>query len=182
MSRRVERPVDRLRELANIGAGHAATALARLVRRTIHMDVPTVRRTSENPLPEAATAAGGTAICFQLQGGFGGMMAVVFPRSSLEVLVTEIMGADAYGLARAVESAVREAGNILVSHYASAISDTLGAKVLISVPLLTGPEQMASWVNALSDSAGLLIESEVFDGERELEGYLLLVPAAASLR
>lgn len=175
--------VDRMRELASIGAGHAAGALAHLVRRTVRMDAPVARPTSANPLPEAVRyGEGGSAICFQLQGGFGGMIAVVFSRASLEVLVTEVMGADAYGLDKAVESAVRETGNILVSHYASAIADTLGTLVLPSVPLLTDPGEMGSWVNAVADSAGLLVESPLYDDDREIEGFLLLVPGARGLR
>ena len=174
--------VDRLRELASIGAGHAATALGSLVRRPIEMEVPAVRVMSANPMPAAVAAEGGSAICFHLMGGFTGVVAVVFSRGSLEVLVNEVMGADAYGLDRAVESAVRETGNILVSHFANAIADTLGTMVLPSVPLLTQPDDLGGWVNAVAGAAGLQIETPIFDRERELEGYLLLVPAADSLR
>jgi chemotaxis protein CheC len=173
--------LDRMRELANIGAGHAATALAQLVRRTIHMDVPSVD--VGGSAPEAACgASGGSAICFGLEGGFVGDMAVVFSRSSLEVLVSEVMGADAYGGDTAVESAVREAGNILVSHYASAIADTLHACVLPTVPLLTEPHDLDIWVDDVGGATAVVVASSLYDDERELEGYLLLVPGDASLR
>jgi len=100
--------LDRARELASIGAGHAAGALARLINRTIWMEVPRAQPVDAGTVPRAAALAeDGSAIFFELQGGVGGMMAVVFSRASLEVIVTEMMGADAYELESAVESASR---------------------------------------------------------------------------
>jgi chemotaxis protein CheC len=172
--------LDRARELASIGAGHAAGALARLVNRTIWMDAPRVQPVDAETVPRAAALAeDGTAIFFELQGGVGGMMAVVFSRASLEVIVTEMMGAEAYELESAVESAVREAGNMLVSHYASAIADTLGTVVLPSIPVLTEEAVPAALGSVVSWRAGeperLLLESPIYDGTREVQGYLVLV-------
>lgn len=179
-----ERGTQRVRELANIGAGHAATALARLVRRTIYMGVPRVAARTPGLVPEAASAAdGGTAICFGLQGGMGGTMAVVFSRGSLEVLVTEMMGADAYGVDKAVESAVREAGNMLVSHYVSAMADALGTVVMPSVPLLTEPRELPAWLADLGDEpGGVVVECPLFDPDRSVVGFLIFVPCRALLR
>ena len=62
--------LDRLCELANVGAGHAATALARLVGRPIRMSVPRVRMgtasTGATPL-----AADDAWIFFEVQGAHG---------------------------------------------------------------------------------------------------------------
>jgi len=175
--------MDRIRELTNIGAGHAAAALSRLVRRTIWMDVPRPSYRSPDLVPEAARAAeGGTAICFGLHGGVGGTMAVVFSRSSLEVLVTEMMGADAYGLDKAVESAVREAGNMLVSHFVSALADFLGTVVMPSVPLLTEPPELPAWLATLDEEpGGVVVECPLFDRRREVVGFLLFVPSRSLL-
>lgn len=172
--------LDRARELANIGAGHAAGALARLVNRAIWTEVPRAQALEEDVTPFAARAAeDGAAVFFELTGGVGGMVAVVFSRASLEVIVTEMMGAQAYGVESAVESAVREAGNILVSHYASAIADTLGTLVLPSVPLLAeqaGPGALASLVSRRpGDSPRLLLESRLFDPAHDVEGWVTLV-------
>ncbi len=174
------RELDRARELASIGAGHAAGALGRLVNRAIWTEVPRAQALGEGVAPFAARAAeDGSAVFFELTGGVGGMVAVVFSRASLEVIVTEMMGAQAYGVESAVESAVREAGNILVSHYASAIADTLGTLVMPSVPLLAeqaGPGALASLVSpGPSDSPRLILESRLFDPAHDVEGWLMLV-------
>lgn len=174
------RGLDRVRELASIGAGHAAGALGRLVNRAIWTEVPRAQALGDGVSPFAARAAeDGAAVFFELTGGVGGVVAVVFSRASLEVIVTEMMGAQAYGVESAVESAVREAGNILVSHYASAIADTLGTLVLPSVPLLAehaGPSALASVVSLRAgDSPRLILESRLFDPADEVEGWVALV-------
>lgn len=178
-----ERAVDRVRELAGIGAGHAAGALAQLVGRPIRMDVPRVELRGPGVVPEITRLGeGGSAIFFRLHGGVGGAVAVVFSRGCLEVIVTEMMGADAYGLETVVESAVREAGNMLVSHYASAIADALGTVVLPSVPLLTDPISLDAFLDGCEPPlARVVIESAIFDSEREIEGTLVLVPDAGAL-
>jgi chemotaxis protein CheY-P-specific phosphatase CheC len=175
--------LDRVCELAGIGAGHAAGALARLVGRPIRMDVPRVQpRVAGVSAALYRLGAGGSAICFRLEGGLGGAMAVIFSRSCLELIVTEMMGADAYGLERAVESAVREAGNVLVSHFASAIGDVLGKIVLPSVPLLTDPGDLDGFLEGCEPPlAGIVVESAIFDTEREVSGALVLIPELGAL-
>jgi chemotaxis protein CheC len=174
------RALDRARELANIGAGHAAGALSRLVNRAIWIEVPRAQALDAGAAPFSAQAAeDGAAVFFELTGGVGGLVAVVFSRASLEVIVTEMMGAQAYDIESAVESAVREAGNMLVSHYASAIADTLGTLVLPSVPMLTeqaGPGALASLVSwRPGDAPRLILESRLFDPAHDVEGWLTLV-------
>ncbi len=171
---------DRARELANIGAGHAAAALASLVNRPIRIDAARAESLLQRPALRARSVAqDGTAVFFELQGGVEGMLGIVFSRPSLEVIVTEIMGAAAYEAESAVESAVRETGNILVSHYVSAIADTLGAVVIPSVPILTEqavPAALES-VTAPDERGGarLLLEIPLFDEEREIEAYVVVV-------
>ena len=137
--------LDRLCELANVGAGHAATALARLVGRPIRMSVPRVRMgtaaTGETPL-----AADDAWIFFEVQGAMGGALVLRLPCSARQFLVEELVGADA-GTSHA-ESALREVGNILASHALSAVADLVGVRVLPSLPSLvfdaTGPA-LAAW-------------------------------------
>ena len=68
--------VDRVRELTSIGAGHAATAFARLVGRPCQMCVPTVKllRAESAAVPFAASVEdderrGMTGIFFEIEGG-----------------------------------------------------------------------------------------------------------------
>ncbi len=180
------RTVDRLRELASIGAGHAAGALGQLVNRAIHMDVPVVYDLVRSHGRCAATLDElGTAIVFEMQGGMGGTVAVVFAPDALEAIVNELMGAAAYSKESAVESALREVGNILVSYHASAIADALGTAVLPSVPLLAEAAGAAAlrslMTSAAGDPPGLAFESALYDPRGEVRGYVVLIPGAEAM-
>ncbi|MCX5740186.1 MAG: chemotaxis protein CheC, partial [Proteobacteria bacterium] len=98
--------LDRLCELANVGAGHAATALARLIRRPIWMSVPRVRMgtaaTGETPL-----ADDDAWIFFEVEGAMGGALVLRLPGSARHLLVEELVGAEA--ASSHAESALRVA-------------------------------------------------------------------------
>ena len=159
--RDVGEELDRLCELANIGAGHAATALARLIGRPIRMSVPCVRMGS-TLTGAAAHATDGAWIFFEVQGAMGGALVLRLPCPARHELVKELVGADASGAH--AESALREVGNILASHALSAIADLVGTHVLPSLPSLvfdaSGPA-LAAW---RSRAAGrVCIETHLVD-------------------
>ena len=112
--RSADADVDRLRELASIGAGHAANALARMLGRPCAMQVP---RTLA--LDEAGDEDGDRlGLFFDLEGGPGGMVALIFGADVRARLLDALLGVDEPSAEQA-ESALRELGNILVSHVAS---------------------------------------------------------------
>lgn len=177
-----EAAVDRLRELGSIGAGHAATAFARLVGRTIRMRVPAVRsRAAQAGVP--GLDGWETGIFFALEGGPGGDLAVLFSPRSRDALLALLLGRRTNGGTAPdpeAESALREVGNILASSVASAIADTLGTRILPSLPALAFRAAGAEFVSHLV-SAGradaLRIETEFFDRDDELRGLVVFVPA-----
>ena len=182
--------VDRLCELASIGAGHAAGALATLVGRAIEMCVPEARvlepGSADAPL---ATAFGGDArewsgVIFEVEGGLGGALGVLFPAASRDRLLAKLLGENASIPAQA-ESALREVGNILASHALSAIGDVLGANVLPSLPRLAmqgAPHELAQLIAAQAGArAALRIEVELCDRARGLRGLLVYAPARVDL-
>jgi chemotaxis protein CheC len=163
--------LDRLCEMANVGAGHAATALARLVRRPIRMQVPRVRMGS------AAAAAGVAAddawIFFEVQGAMGGALVLRLTATARALLVGELVGEQG-----PADSALREVGNILASHALSAVADLVGARVLPSLPSLVveadGPA-IAAW---RSRAAGrVCIETHLVDDAGEPAVDLVWIPA-----
>jgi chemotaxis protein CheC len=183
MSASTRRPaelvVDRLRELANIGAGHAAGALAQLLGRPIRMEVPRVGigpAQAPPPSPDPRLIAGpATVVWFEVHGGPGGLLAVVLPEREMDTLLEAVLGAPDLERADQAESALQEVGNILASHALSAVADTLGALVLPSVPRLE--------TGVLSPMAGpnggerLRIETDLVDADGDLHGVLVWIPA-----
>jgi chemotaxis protein CheC len=176
-----EADIDRVRELVSIGAGHAATALAGLTGRTCEMQVPTVQRLA--PSQAAASPAGDAevGVLFELEGGTGGVLAVLFPGSTCDHLIARLLG-EASGHRRsddAAQDALREVGNILASHAANAVGATLGVAMLPSVPRLelTGAaDAFAQLVATRHPHPALRIEAKISDRARELRGTLVLVP------
>jgi chemotaxis protein CheC len=133
----LERELDRLCELANVGAGHAAGALAQLVGHPIRMTVPRIHPDAAGPAPSPGKDDPATGIFFEVEGGMGGVFGVLLPARVCEALLASLLGASrGKGASEESVSALREVGNILASHALSAVADMLGDRVLPSVPLL----------------------------------------------
>lgn len=188
-----ERQLDRLRELVNIGAGHAAGAFGVFVGRTFTMRVPVIRLLR----PETASApfvadvrddprldlAG---VFFEVEGGLGGLVALLFPIGVRDRVLELLLGPGGSRAGHAQqESALRELGNILASHMVSAIGETLGTPVLPSVPRLTMRDAAAALAALVAHQAGngpvVRVETEILDENGELRGILVLVPDLQAL-
>src|SRR3954471_23980047 len=80
---RTLRPVqlDALREVANIGAGHAATALSTMTGGTIMISVPhiTVTRLEDVPATVADPEEAVAAVLMHMHGDLTGRTLLVFP-------------------------------------------------------------------------------------------------------
>jgi chemotaxis protein CheC len=175
--------IDRMRELVSIGAGHAASALARLTGRTCEMQVPTVQRLAARAAdPALAAERDLQGVLFELEGGTGGVLALLFPGSTCERLLDRLLGPGGHGQppGEAAQSALCEVGNILASHAANAVGELLGVAVLPSLPVLAledAPGALARLVETRHHGRPTLrVESEIRDRARELRGILVWVP------
>ena len=182
-----KRALDRLAELTNIGAGHAAGAFAQLVGRPILSEVPLIAEgdasTFARPVVRAQDSLASpwcTGVFFEFDGCIDALVGILFPAEASEALVRRIVGIEEDEIAPAmIESALMEVGNILASHVASAIADTLGARLLPSIPTLAmerADEAFSEWVEARLGAGCLRIESGLRDVGDQLRGRLILVP------
>jgi chemotaxis protein CheY-P-specific phosphatase CheC len=81
-------------------------------------------------------------------------------------------------------SAIREVGNIVVSHACSAIADTLEVRLVPSVPVLALEDAgatLAALVARRPEPAPVLVESAFVDDGGNLRGFLLLIPDTSAL-
>lgn len=179
--------IDRLTELANVGAGHAAGAFAQLVGRTIWIEVPVAidGDSSAAPMVPASKPTNAdlqwcTGVFFEFDGCLDALVGILFPGAASEALVRRIVGIETGELATPlIESALMEVGNILASHVASAIADTLCARLLPSIPSLAmedADSAFSAWVEDRAGPHALRIESRLRDESGELHGRLVLVP------
>lgn len=189
-----ERELDALREVANIGAGHAATALSQMTNRTIMITVPEVH---VRPLETAATLLGSAddpvaAVLMHVMGDVTGRTLVVLPIASARVLC-DLVFRRAFGatveFGAMEQSGLKEVGNIVVSAYLTALSDFLGLMLLPSVPTLALDPVGAVLTTTLADpglSNDFVISVEtafrIAGTEEPLRGHFLLLPDPPSLR
>lgn len=179
--------LDRVRELVSIGGGHAASAFANILYRPCRMRVPLVRLLPVARMDTPFAGSGQlserdlTGVFFGIDGGMGGFLAILFSSDTRRQLLEQLTGRPAIELAESVaESALREFGNILASHVASAIADTIGAVVLPSVPQLVN-EDAAAALPALVRDRGhveptVRIETEISDRGGRVRALLAFVP------
>ena len=176
---RLRLELDRLCELANVGAGHAAGALARLLGRAVWMDPPKLRVAARRGREAAARALGvaTSGVFFEVQGGIGGTFGVLFPRRAREALLEALLG-DPDPHSEEAESALREVGNILASHALSAVADLIGDRVLPSLPVLADEAAGAVLTTLQERGEPVRIESRLVDRDGTLRSLLVWIPAA----
>lgn len=187
--------IDVLREIGNIGAGNAATALAKLLNRKIDMDVPRVKIMDFRSVSETLGGAELPVVGIMLgvTGDLTGHILFVLKQHAAAILVNMLMGNLAYDAGGdgddALEfefsemeiSALKEIGNILAGSYLSSLSTMTNLNIAPSVPdlaidmagaILSVP---AIEFGKVGDSV-LYIETEFSDGEKKVVGDFFLVP------
>lgn len=186
--------LDALREVANIGAGHAATALSQLTGSTIMISVPTFRVARLEDVgegikePEEPVAA----VLMHMLGDLTGRTLLVFPRQTA-IRLAEMMLRRPPGSCQAMseleQSAIKEAGNIISGAYMNALSDFLGLMLLPSPPSLAVDMSSAVLTTAYLQFGTdrdyvFYVESEfsLQDRNEALRGFFLLLPDYASLQ
>lgn len=136
-----ELQLDALREVANIGAGHAATALSQMTKSRIMVNVPQLKVVPLEEVPELLTNSEEivAAVLMHMLGDLTGRTLLLFPRESAmrlsEILLHRAPGTS-HVFGELEQSAIKEAGNILSAAYMNALSDFMGLMLLPSVPSL----------------------------------------------
>jgi chemotaxis protein CheC len=185
--------IDALREVANIGAGHAATALSQMIGETIMITVPRINVSRlEDARPQvAAPDEPVAAVLMQMMGDLTGRTLLVFPRRTAHRLASLLLHAnDAHDdLTDMEQSAIKEAGNILSSAYMNALSDFMGMMLIPSPPSLAVDMSSAVLTTAhlqfgTDKDFVFCVESEFLldNVDEHLRGYFLLLPDSASLQ
>lgn len=180
---------DILKEIGNIGAGNATTALAQLVNSKIDMGVPQV---SLVKFADMSTIVGSeenilVGILLALEGDISGMMMFLMDEKSAHNLVNVLCcnPLDKNDPFSEMEmSAISEIGNIIAGAYLNALATLTGLCIVPSVPstaidmagaLLSVP---AIEYGKIGDKV-LLIQTHF--GENDLvNGYFVMVPELES--
>lgn len=178
--------LDVLREIGNIGAGNATTALSKMLNKKVDMGVPKVNILE---LKNVADILGGpenlvVGILLDVSGEISGMMMFVLEQQSAHVLVNILMERDIHDISEFTEldiSALQEIGNILTGSYLSSLATLTKLNIISSIPqmafdmagaILSVP---AIEFGKVGDKV-LFIETEFAEGIDHVTGYFILIP------
>jgi chemotaxis protein CheC len=183
--------LDALREIGNVGAGNAATALSQILNKRIDMTVPEI---SILPLGEVPEVVGGpdamvAGVYLRVYGPAPSSILFLLPRDSAFYLVDMLMGREhgtTVELNAMDESALMEIGNILAGAYLNALSYFTKLTLLPSIPALA--MDMAGAIlsviliqlGQMGDHA-LVIETEFSSDNDGVKGHFFLIPDPGSL-
>lgn len=186
---------DVLREIANIGAGHAATALAALLERPIVQSVPNVVLIPLSDMPEQLGGAEKIVVAglLDISGEVSGFFMVVLEFDQAEKIISMMLNkrvrakkADSIRRFTAMEkSVISETVNILGGSYLTAISELTGLKAYPSTPYLC-IDMVGAVLNIAIAEAGktgdfaIFFQSELCNEKERIIGDLFLLPDKSS--
>ena len=177
---------DVLREIGNIGAGNAMTALSQLLQCKVDMQVPQVKLLE---FKDVGALMGGeeqimVGIYLAVEGDITGSIMFLVKQDSAKHRVNKIMmgmgGSEGPGLNEMELSAMKEVSNIITGAYLNSLSALTNLKIYPSPPELS--VDMAGAIlsvpaiefGAIGDKI-LLIQSQFYD-DTMIDGYFILIP------
>lgn len=188
---------DVLRELGNIGAGNATTALSQMLNTKVDIGVPQVKLLGFDELP---TVIGNeedvmVGILLMLCGDVDGIMMFLMDPKVAKNLVDHLMGGcgmpsnDDNSFNEIERSAIMEIGNIIAGAYLRSLGELTNLTLDVSIPMLQ-VDMAAAILDVPAIQFGkigdkvLLIET-AFDDEKvgkelDIKGYYILVPELES--
>lgn len=136
--------IDVLREIGNIGAGNAATALATILDEKVEISLPIVKITD---FDTAVRALGGAesmtvGVLVNFFGEANGMIMFLLKMEDAKTILSILLrdfeeeSDDEEEISELKLSAIREIGNILGSSYINSIATLTGLQINLSVPYI----------------------------------------------
>ncbi|MBO4883348.1 MAG: chemotaxis protein CheC [Lachnospiraceae bacterium] len=182
---------DVLKEIGNIGAGNAMTALSQMLGCKIDMGVPQVDLLD---FSDVGTAIGGeeqimVGVFLGVEGDITGSMLFLVEQKSAKYLINKVMmgmGDPGEEFTEMELSAMQEVGNIITGAYLNSLSTLTNLKIYPSPPALT-VDMAGAILSVPAIEFGiygdqiLMIQSKFFD-EVQIDGYFILVPDVESYK
>ncbi|RAK04917.1 chemotaxis protein CheC [Halanaerobium saccharolyticum] len=179
---------DILKEVANIGAGNAATAFSGMIGQEINMTVPKVELIDIQDLPAITGDEEEYIACIMINfsGEISGKILLVVDMENVERMLKLIFSTDELPEKSMQHSALNELGNILSGAYLKAINDFTDLDLEQSVPAMAYDMAGAVLSSSVIDYSQtedfiLLLETEFIAGAEKLELFYFFIPEKDSL-
>lgn len=182
---------DILKEVGNIGAAHAATALSELIQENVRMTVPSARMVPFREVPEllGGEEIVSAGVVTQIKGSLSGNLLLIMTAQSAVQLVERLLlveNKDVQDFTAMDFSALAEVGNILGGSFINAISDLTGYTLQLTVPGVSvdmaGAILSICLLSAeLTTDEALLVETSISQGKNSIDAHIILIPEPDSM-
>lgn len=175
--------LDALKEIINIGGGHAATSLSQLIDKPVHMTVPVIEMMEyadvyEQIMPEETVIK---AIIIKMMGDAEGVFLFTVDQQVSENIVAMMLPENTPYSEAMANSALQELVNILVNSFLNAVMKLMDANLITSVPIII--EDMFGAImssvyleQSQYDDSIMIIKNEFYYLGDRLESSLYFVP------
>ena len=175
--------LDVLKEIVNIGGGHAATSLSQLIEKPVHMTVPVIEMMAyadvyEQIMPEETVIK---AIVIKMMGDAEGVFLFTVDQQFSKDLVAMMLPDNTTYSEEMANSALQELVNILVNSFLNAVMKLMDRNLITSVPIII--EDMFGAImssvymeQSQYDDAVMIIKNEFYYLGDRLESSLYFIP------
>ncbi len=182
---------DALKEIGNICAGNAATALSQLLNKKINIVVPRILlvRLEDVPMVVGGPDTLVAGLILKVLGDLPSHILFIFSQRdalTLASFMTRKKVTESSILGRLETSALKEIGVILASSYLGALGSFMGMGLVPAVPELI-VDMAGSMIDYIlielscNSEFALLVESEFKEPQASITGHFFLIPNASAL-
>lgn len=186
--------IDALREISNIGAGSAVTALAQFIGKPIKME-PTAE-VILNKMQDLRLLLGGlplvSVVSVDMPDKISGHLLIIFEQENSLAIAKLLLGDDSGTVDISNElavSAIKEIGNIMFSAYSVAMGSMASLSIMITPPSFgsgssnTVFDELPVSKAIQEEQAAICFESSFWiEAPEYIPGYIIFVPSPISLR
>ncbi|AGF58341.1 MULTISPECIES: chemotaxis protein CheC [Clostridium] len=180
--------LDALKEVSNIGAGNAATALSMMIGKKIDMTVPAVNVVGLDALVEenGEIEVAGTVV--RVLGDIAGNILLVFDRKTSDNVIRKLVGSEQSPESEMGKSVLCEIANIISASYMNSIAQLTNLAIAPSVPAtsydMLGAILTTTFIESNQYDEYILDIETVFldyDTEENIGGHFYYIPMPGSL-
>lgn len=179
--------LDALKEVSNIGAGNAATALSMMLNKKVDMTVPAVNVVRLEDIVEldGEKEVAGTVV--RVLGDIAGNILLVFEKETSENIISKLIGSKESPNSEMGKSVLCEIANIISASYMSSIAQLTNLAIAPSVPAVAydmlGAILTTTFIESNQYDEYILDIETVFldETEENIGGHFYYIPMPGSL-
>lgn len=179
--------LDALKEVSNIGAGNAATALSMLLNKKVDMSVPSVNVVRLEDIVEETgeNEVAGTVV--RVLGDIAGNILLVFEEDTVKKIIGRLIGSEDGIDSEMGQSVLCEIANIISASYMNSIAQLTNLEIAPSVPAVAydmlGAILTTTFIESNQYDEYILDIETIFldDTEENIGGHFYYIPMPGSL-